>query len=80
MSTGLRLRKVADLRDGLNGEERPAWYEVEGLTRGQKVLIESEGRPSNRWRIKRIPAVDKDKTRNFATPEEALATLQQELE
>lgn len=79
MKEDLRLSRIANIRDGRSGEEWPAWYEVEGLPNGQKALIESEGRPTNRWRIKRMPSDDRDKARNFATPEEALAALQQEL-
>jgi len=79
MKETLRLKKIADIRDGLSGEQRPAWYEVEGLPSGLRALIESVGSPSNRWRITRIPAVVQDKERNFATPQEALEVLQQEL-
>ena len=79
MSKELRLRKIADIRDGISGEGQPAWYEVEGLPNDQQAFVESEGRPTNRWRLRRIPAADKDKTRTFESPEEALTTLQQEL-
>lgn len=79
MNQELQLRKVADIRDGISGKEWPAWYEVGGLPNGLKALIESEGRTTGRWRITRIPADDRDTNRNFATPEEALAVLQQEL-
>lgn len=79
MKVNLRLRKVASMRDGFSGDETPAWYKVEGLPASQQALIQAEGGLKKRWRIKRTPSVDQDKRRTFATPEEALEALQQEV-
>ena len=79
MAENLRLRKIADLVDGVTGYEQPAWYEVDGLQNGQITLIESTGNPQSRWRIKKIPSVDQSNLLTFETPEEALEALQQEV-
>jgi hypothetical protein len=83
MKANLRLGKVTNLRDGISGKETPAWYDVEGLLDNQWALIQSDGGPKakERWRIKtNVPSVDQDaKKRTFATPEEALKALQQEV-
>jgi hypothetical protein len=79
MKTNLRVRKVADLYNGNTGKETPAWYEVDGLPAGLRALIESTGEPKPQWRITRIPCADQDKWRTFATVEDALELLQQEV-
>jgi hypothetical protein len=79
MKANLRLGNGGILRDGSTGDETPAWYKVEGLPADQHVLIQSNGNPQNKWRIKRTPPMDQDKGRTFATPEEALQALQQEV-
>lgn len=75
----LQLRKIFDVTKGKGGEPVGALYEVVGLPIGQEARIESVGDPNKQWRIQGIPAFDLDKDRNFATPEQALAVLQQEL-
>jgi hypothetical protein len=83
MKANLRLGKVFNLRDGMSGEETPAWVNVEGLPDGQWAKIQSEGGPRgmDRWRIKtNAPSVgDETKNRVFATQEKALEALQKEV-
>jgi hypothetical protein len=75
MNTELRLREVFRIHQGFRAEGPPVLYEVEGLPNAR---IESLGPPKNRWRIMGTARFEQDKERDFATPEEALATLQQE--
>lgn len=79
MGANLRLGEGGRLREGLNGKETPSWYWVEGLPDGRRALLRSQGNPNNRWVIERTPPVDQDKERTFATAEDALGALQQEI-
>jgi hypothetical protein len=77
MNKELRLGEVFRIHRGLRAEGPPAWYEIDGLPNAR---IESQGPPKNRWRIAGIARFERDKERDFATPEEALAALKQESE
>ena len=80
MGAELRLRLVGSIRDGASDKGRPAWYEVDGLPEGHLVLIESTGNPKNLWRIKRVSPQEQAHSQTYATPEEALAALQKEVD
>jgi hypothetical protein len=82
-STELRLFEKFRRHNGFRAEGPPCVYEVKGMPRGLERRIEWDGSPEGRWRIWRAErkyAIDQDHEHTFATPNEALEALRQEVE